>query len=828
MSGKRDLKWVFRTFLLISVVGTLLLATVAGVIMWKFSQDLPELIRLEDYKPATVTQVISEKNGEVLGEFFTERRYLLPYDKIPEVAIQAFTAAEDDRFFEHVGINVAAIARAWVANFRAGHVVQGGSTITQQVAKSLLLSREKSYVRKIKEIILASRMEKNLGKHQILYLYLNQIYLGQGAYGLQAASRTYFHKDADKLNVAEAALLAGMPQAPGKYSPLLNSKRVKERQLYVLRRMMEVKFISQAQMAEAARQPLLLYSKDESESKATSYYVEHIRRYLAEKYGDKALYEQGLKAYVPTDSALIALGERAVREGLWEISKRQGWRGPIKRVKPDEVEKFLSDERDHLFESTGVGFVLLEDGKIDTASAVKLAGYTSENDLLKEGTTHRALVLGLDDKKKTYRVAIGPIQAELPTEETTWANAKLTRGDVITVLVKRDPKKPESFSLRLEQEPQLQGALLSIDLQTGYVIAMQGGYDFARSEFNRATQAQRQPGSAFKPIIFAAAVEKGYTPASIIVDSPIVYGEGEEKWKPTNFDERFHGDTTFRQALIKSRNIPTVKIVQQLQIPFVIEFARRVGLNAQYPQDLSLSLGSGATTLLDVTRAYGVFPRLGKKLEPLFFTRILDREGAVLEETKPVIWSPPRSSGTMGADGKPVLSGYPPAEDPTQVLDPRVAYVMTHLMTEVVSYGTGYEAKALGRPAAGKTGTTNDAVDAWFVGFTPQIVTGVWIGHDNQKPIGNNETGAKAALPMWLTFMQGAVKDLPAQDFVMPAGVTFANIDSATGKLAPPQSSRAIREAFVEGTVPTETNTSGTVGNPSPADVGDFFKEDTE
>jgi penicillin-binding protein 1A len=384
-----------------------------------------------------------------------------------------------------------------------------------------------------------------------------------------------------------------------------------------------------------------------------------------------------------------------------------------------------------------------------------------------------------------------------------------------------------------------------MDAQTGEVLAMEGGFDYEQSEFNRAVQAQRQPGSAFKPIVYASALEKGYTPASIIVDSPIVYQDSDSKWKPANFEEKFYGDTTFRQALIKSRNVPTIKIVQSIGVPYVIDYAKRLGFQSNFNNDLSISLGSNATSLLDITSVYALFPRMGRKIKPVFISQVADRDGKILEETKPeplasphvisAIPSPLPSGNAVATTSQPnaatglvpiSIPSYPPSGDPDQVLDPRVAYVMTNLMKEVVAYGTGHDAKALGRAAAGKTGTTSDYIDAWFMGFTPNVVTGVWVGFDNQKSIGRNETGARAALPIWLSFMKDAVKNYPDSDFIIPAGVTFASIDAQTGKLAPANSSRAIKEAFIEGTEPKQSADSSS--GDSSETPGDFFKEDSE
>jgi penicillin-binding protein 1A len=845
------------------VGGTLAAMAAVILVFWHFSTDLPKIIRVEDYHPLVVTRVFaspsamgipsnptganakpnSSESDTLIAEFYKERRYLVPFEKIPEIVIDAFISAEDDQFFEHPGINIGSMIRAAIANLKAGHTVQGASTITQQLAKTLLLTgengrAEKTFTRKIKEVILASRFEKYLTKQQILYLYLNQIYLGHGAYGVEAASETYFRKNISDISIAEAALIAGMPQAPGKYSPLLNPKKAKERQLYVLRRLFENKYITQAQMTEAAAKPLKIYHDENVNDRYAPYLVEHIRRYLVEKYGIKSVNEEGLTVKVPTSAELLKAASKSLKEGLRAIDKRIGYRGPLQHLSTaEDIEKFLKDYRLDLIEKRVQYQVLLADGKLDEFEAMHLAGYDSDLQLLQPGEIYQAVVTSLDEKRKSVGVMIGATRLELNADHTKWANATpvklFKRGDVIQVRV--EASNANGATISLEQDPQVQGALFSIDAHTGNVLAMEGGFDYERSEFNRAVQAQRQPGSAFKPIIYASALEKGFTPASIIVDSPIVYQNEDSKWKPSNYEERFYGDTTFRQALIKSRNIPTIKIVQAVGVPYVIEYAKRLGFNSKFNEDLSISLGSTTTSLVDITSVYALFPRLGRKVTPTFISQVMDRDGKIIEENKPRPLGAPHIAAAAPAPAASVvpvsaqlpvaIPSYPPADDPDQILDPRVAYVMTNLMKEVVAYGTGHEAKNLGRAAAGKTGTTNDSLDAWFMGFTPNVVTGVWVGFDNQKPIGRGETGAKAALPIWLSFMKEAVKNYPDVEFTIPPGVSFASIDAQTGKLAPANSSRAIKEAFIEGTEPKQSADSF---DNSSETQGDFFKDDTE
>lgn len=892
---------------------------VLGLVMYAyFAATLPRLISLSDYKPLGVTRVIAtpalatgqanahpsaatSAQDSVIGEFYKEYRFVIPEDQIPPVVVNAFISAEDDDFFQHEGISLLAIVRASIANFRAGAVVQGGSTITQQVAKSLFLTPERSFVRKIKEAILAGRIEKNLTKNQILFLYLNQIYLGQGAYGVQAASRMYFRKDVKDIALAEAALLAGMPRAPGRFSPLLNPKRAKERQLYVLKRMRENGFITDEQMIEAGAKPLRVYRPHDINKDVAPYYVEHLRRYLVQKYGETAVYEGGLSLYLPVDPRVLKSATRTLKEGLRAVDKRRGYRGPIRKIDlAAGREEFARKSREELILKKVPFELFMPDGRIGMLEAVEDAGISRDIDLLEADEIYEALVVEVNDRLKGARVQVGTVELDLPIENMKWARRAspegkpvgpepqlpsqvLSKGDIVLVRVMTRPAvagKPISrmldpFVAQLEQKPVVQGALYSIEIKTGHVLAMVGGYEFDDSEFNRAVQAQRQPGSAYKPLIYSAAIENGFTPASIIVDSPVVFKDGDlGAWKPENFTEKFYGDTTVHLAFIKSRNIPTIKLVQALGVPALIDYSRRLGMSGKLSEDLSISLGSSLVSLEELTQVYSVFPRLGRKITPIYFTKVIDSTGAVLEEVQPAPlpqgWEtdrdpseipPSRPTGLAQAQSAPADSALPsadpsaappgaslgegqktagaavgqvsgvspneigpspagsaaapaeavrrfppPVDDPTQVLDPRVATVMSYLMKDVVLYGTGARALALGRPSAGKTGTTNDYRDAWFMGFTPQVATGVWVGFDDQtESLGPGETGAEAALPIWLEFMKEVMSRYPVKDFAVPPGVVFAPIDGETGKLVDPQTHKAARwEAFIEGTEPTE------------------------
>jgi len=858
----------------LAILGALVLGT-GGITLsaagayFKFSTGLPDIITLADYQPLGVTRVLggatADKEGseaELMAEFYKERRYVVPFEKIPTRVVDAFVAAEDDSFFEHEGINFLAIARAAIANFKAGHVVQGGSTITQQVAKSLLLTPEKSFGRKFREMILASRMEKNLSKQDILFLYLNQIYLGSGAYGVQAAAKAYFNKDISEVTLAEAAILAGMPQAPGRYSPLLSPKQAKRRQQYVLRRMLDTGKINKTEWDAAAAEKVRVYPGEDFKSTDAAFYIEHVRRYLIEKYGEKAVYEDGLTVSIPTTRELSRTAAEQVQSGLRAVDKRIGWAGPLKHLgSEDEIAGFLKDSRKGLLKKAVPYVVLTTDGELSSEEAVKQEGITRDAKLLRAGELYEAVVTSIDAVTKSVGVLIGSTKAEMPLAEFKWARP--IKDERTVVQARGDPSNPatlfskgdvllvrliseagvEPVKVTLEQRPLVQSALASIEAATGRVLALQGGYDFTGSEFNRAVQAQRQPGSSFKPLIYAAAVERGFTSATVIVDSPIVFKSQENgSWKPANFEEKFYGDTTFRMALVKSRNVPTIKLVQAIGVGDIIQFTKRLGMeNAKLNPDLSLSLGSGGASVLDMTKAYALFPRLGRRVDPVFIHRVRDRNGRILEEVKgsPGLdlagWSsrnsvlagmdpsqatapyiaedaPARPSVQRGALSSLGVHRVPFSSDPSQVMDPRVAFVMTNIMKDVVNFGTGYEAKSLGRISAGKTGTTNDYLDAWYIGYTPEVVTGVWVGYDSQKPIGPGETGARAALPIWLGFMKEAVKSSTIADFPVPSGITFASVNPDTGEPVGANTAKGMPMAFIQGTEPGAEGVSIGVG----------------
>jgi penicillin-binding protein 1A len=772
-------KWLF---LLSVLTGLLSCAGIVGLYYY-LTQDLPKINSLKDYRPATVTSVFSD-DGRKIGEFYKQRRIVIPLSKMPDNLIKAFIAAEDSRFREHPGIDLVSIVRAFIKNFKAGTIVQGGSTITQQVTKSFLLTPERTYERKFKEAILAYRIERKFTKDEILYLYLNQIYLGHGAYGVESASENYFGKHVQDLNLAECSMLAGLPQAPSKYSPFRFPKRAKQRQIYVLNRMKEDGFITNLEVTDAINLKLDIKSRKNWFIERVPCYTEHVRRYVQKHYGEDALYTQGLQIHTAVNIELQKFGRNAVNKGLTDLDKRTGYRGPLKNIPALQVDSFCADI------SQEIGNQLLEKGKI-----------------------YQGVVRNIDDENGITSVRVGDMTGIIKLETMTWARkpdheiayyeVKIKKpsqvfqsGDIIEVKLVNDIVEDNEIEFYLYQEPVAQSALLSIEAETGHVKVMIGGRDYRDSQFNRAYQSRRQPGSAFKPVIYAAALDKGYTAASVIIDSPVVYKDTDRGfiWKPQNYKEEFFGPTLFRKALVKSRNIVTIKILQGIGIGYIIDYSRKLGITSNISKDLSIALGSSGLSLLEIVNVYSVFSNLGYLIEPVFITKIYDRDGNLLETSKLIR---------------------------KKVIDMSTAYIMTNILESVVKSGTGWRIKALKRPVAGKTGTTNNLFDAWFLGYTPRYTTGVWVGLDQEAPLGKSETGSRAASPIWLDFMQNALEGKPARTFNVPEGIVFAKIDAKTGLLPIKESEKTIFECFKEGTIPTEHT-------PKPdtaTDSGELFKK---
>ena len=757
-------------------------AATVGVFFF-LSRDLPKITSLKDYHPSIITTVLSDDHQKI-AEFYKERRIVVPLEKIPLQLQQAFIAAEDARFYKHQGIDLYSILRAFIKNIEAGAIVQGGSTITQQVTKSFLLTPERSYERKIKEAILAYRIDKTFSKEDILYLYLNQIYLGHGAYGVEAAAENYFGKSVDELNLAECAIMAGLPQAPSRYSPFHYPERAKQRQIYVLNRMVAEGFITDVEASEAINTVLDIHPRRNWYLEKVPVYTEDIRRYVEKKYGEDALYTQGLKIYAAVNVEMQKAARFQIQKGLRELDRRQGYRGPLEHLEADAMESFSQElEKEQTLQP------------------------------LEPGGTTKGVVIDVDDKADRVTVRMGSQRGIIKLEDMRWARnpdpevyayqARIRRpsqvlavGDVIQVQIKEKDPQSDNWLLDLDQVPEVQAALVCIEAGTGMVKVMVGGRDFMQSQFNRALQSRRQPGSAFKPVIYAAALDKGYTPATVIIDSPIVFKDEEHDftWKPKNYGKKFYGPTLLRNALAKSRNVVTIKILQDIGIDYVIDYAKKLGIESPLNRDLSIALGSSGVSLLEIVQAYSVFANRGELIQPAFITKIEDRFGNILEEMSPVR---------------------------KRVIEESTAYIMTSLLEGVVKFGTAQRIRALNRQVAGKTGTTNNLYDAWFVGYTPRYITGVWVGYDHERPLGAGETGSRAASPIWLGFMQAILKNEPVRVFQVPEGVVFAQIDAETGKLPIPESKKTIFECFKEGTVPTEyTPKPGTITEPE-----QFFKQ---
>ncbi len=805
-------RFLFITF------GTLLGVILAvclfvGGVFFYFSIGLPQVKSLKDYHPKTISYVY-DRHGEVVAKFFDEYRIVVPLNRIPKRLVDAFISAEDARFYQHEAIDLRGILRAMIKNIEAGRIVQGGSTITQQVARSMLLTRRRTWSRKIREAILAYRMEHYLTKDEILTIYLNQLYLGDGAYGVEAAAQNYFGKHVWDLTLSECAVLAGLPKAPALYSPIKHPKRALERRRYVLNRLYENHYITREQMEKALAEPIHTVKPEVNPFFVKApYYSEYVRQYVISKYGRDRLYSGGMKIYTYLDLSLQQSARKAIEMGLRALDKRQGYRGPIGHVAllPNQSgcqETVRNDSNTNVYEAGDIcrAVIVQADKNMGTFHLC----IDGEPGIITPQGYHWALKRPVFSKKMT-------------THEPQDIFKVLHRGDVIEV--KLTFQKNGVWHCSLEEEPLAQAALFSMDVKTGEVLAMVGGYRFGENQFNRAIQSRRQPGSAFKPIIYAAALDKGLTAASIILDSPIVFRQFAQKtWKPENYEEHFYGPTTLRNGLVHSRNVVTVKILRAIGVPYVIKYAEKLGIKSKLYPNLSLALGSSALSLEELTSAYGVFARGGWTFKPLFIEKIVDRDGTILESTSPETNFTPgekEAKDVSSAAEEHTGAQGPPKFEPRHVVSQQTSYILTNILEDVVRRGTGWRAKALKRPCAGKTGTTSNYRDAWFMGYTPQILTGVWVGFDNEFSLGQRETGSRAACPIWTRYMIDALKGLPVKEFEVPAGIVFVRIDPKTGLLARPGTPHAYLECFKEGTEPKRYAEKGTASNPI-----DFFQMD--
>ncbi len=772
------------------------IGAVAGIILfaaviYKYGQSLPDYTQLKDYSPPVVTRVHAG-DGRFLAEFAEEKRIFVPSNEIPDMVKQAFISAEDQDFYKHNGVDPKAVLRAVITNFKnhgSGRRPEGASTITQQVAKNFLLTNELSYARKIKEAILSYKIEHSLSKDRILELYLNQIYLGARSYGVAAAALHYFNKPLSELNLAEAAYLAALPKAPNNYNPMTKHDAALARRNWVIDRMAIEGYVT-AEAAEAAKQiPLAVAPTREDDVVNAPYFAEEVRRELAARYGQQALYGGGLSVRTSLDPRLQKIAEKSLRDGLMDYDRRHGWRGPV---------------------TTGGTITQWQENLKNTEAPV---GMLAQWQL--------AVVLDTSGGRVEFGVANGS-KHHLRDEDLKWVKSKpLKVGDVIMVertatdepdekdgdksanesknaADKSAAKVAAKNDYALRQIPLIQGAIVALDPNTGRILAIQGGWKFDGSEFNRATQAMRQPGSAFKPFIYLAALDKGYTPSTIILDAPIVFTDtAGNVWRPENYSGEFYGPTPLRVGVEKSRNLMTIRLAQQIGIESVVEYAKRFGINDNMKPYLSGALGADETTLMKLTTAYGMIVNGGKKIAPSFIDRVQDRLGKTIERTDT---RPCHACGPLMKWESQTTPDVPDIRE--AIADPRTTYQMVSILEGVVQRGTAMKLKSLDRPLAGKTGTTNDSYDAWFIGFTPDLVVGVFTGFDQPKSLGKKETGASVALPVFKEFMEVALKDEPPIPFRVPPGVRMVQVNAKSGARTLAGDADAIWEPFLAGTEP--------------------------
>lgn len=788
------MKWLVRgltALIFCGIVGV----TGAAAMFWYFGQDLPDYAQLHDYQPPMVTRVHAG-DGRLMAEYAVERRIFVPISAIPKPVIGAFLSAEDKNFYEHPGIDINGIGRAVVsniANLGSNRRQAGGSTITQQVAKNFLLGNEVSLRRKVREAILAFRLEQALTKDRILELYLNEIYLGFGSYGVATAALNYFNRSLNDLTVAEAAYLAVLPKAPNNYNPNQHMDRAKARRDWVIDRMQEDGVINAADAAAAKIQLITIRKRDSEETVRADYFSEEVRKELAARFGDAGLYKGGLSVRTTLDPKFQTIADRVLKDGMIAYDRRHGWRGqPLAKELP-----VTGDWQRQL-----------------TALAVPPVVPNWEP----------ALVLKLENDGAEIGLRNGQ-KGRIPMAELTWARATqpdqklgppvrrpadvLAAGDVILaepVQTTPDGKtKYPANTFGLRQIPDVGGGLIALDPHTGRVLAMTGGWSFEISQFNRAIQAQRQPGSSFKPFVYMAALDNGFTPSTVVLDAPFVIdqGAGLGKWKPLNYTERFYGPVPLRTALEQSLNLVTVRVADMIGTDRVADYAQRFGVVDRLPRFLSMSIGAGETTLLRLTTAYAMIVNGGRQITPTLIDRIQDRDGkTIFRHDRRTCDSCLRADWSGDAPPNQI-------DDRAQVVEASTAYQMTSMLQGVVDRGTGTIIKSVGKPLAGKTGTTNDYTDAWFVGFSPDLAVGVFLGFDTPRTLGVRETGGGSAAPIFRDFMAAALADKPGIPFRIPPGVRLVRINAETGAMASAGDAKVIFEAFKPGTEPRPDRPNG-------------------
>ena len=745
-----------KILILLITVGLGLFVSII-VILWTYSNKLPDYKFLKNYKPSVSSKLYSG-GGELVSDFSSEKRIFVPYKSIPKKIIYAFLSAEDKNFFSHPGVDARGIIRAVfrnISNIIYEKRLEGASTITQQVAKNFLLSNEVSLNRKIKEAILAFRIERALSKERILELYLNQIYLGQGAYGIASASLGYFDKPISKLDYAEASLLAALPKAPSKYNPFKNIDLAKRRRDLVIKNLYDNSYIGYKKYKKLLNTKITLKKRKKIYLEDARYYVEDVRKFIVEKYGFDRVYKQGFNIKTPINLDIQTIATQSLRDGLIQYDKRKGWRGPLLNKK--DTNNWNNDlKKYHLEKSIGWNLAIIK----------------KKNKFFVEIET---------DQK---------IAGKIEYQDVSWTKKELDKlfkvGDIVYV----NKIKDNIFSLK--QLPKANGGIVVMDPFTGRVIAMSGGFSFKRSEFNRATQATRQPGSAFKPFIYALALENNFTPSTLILDAPIVLDQGEDlkKWKPENYGKKFYGPSTLRTGLEKSRNLMTVRIAQELGIKKITTFSKQLKIYENPEELMSISLGSAETTLLKLTTAYCSFINGGKLIEPIFVDRIQDSEGNTIYNSEKRVCKKCNEISFLGEEIPKITDNFP------QIFSAETAYQVTSMLEGAIQRGTGRKLKDLNLDLAGKTGTTDENNDAWFVGFTSNLVVGVYVGFDEPKSLGRYETGSKTALPIFKAFIKNAVKKKDARPFKVAKNIKMMVIDLITGKKANFGSKKTIIEAF--------------------------------
>jgi penicillin-binding protein 1A len=791
----RFMGFLFAAGTVVFLVGV---AAVAGLI-WHYSKDLPDYSQLQDYEPPVMTRVHAS-DGALLGEYSKERRLYLPIQAVPKMVINAFLAAEDKNFYEHGGIDFMGMARAavlYAQNYGSNRRPQGASTITQQVAKNFLLTNEVSFTRKIKEALLAMRIERTYSKDKILELYLNEIYLGLGAYGVAAASLVYFDKSVNELTIAEASYLAALPKAPSSLHPVKNRDRAIERRNYVVDRLVENGWVKQADADKARKDPMTVTSRSNAAHIfAGEYFAEEVRRDVFERYGEKKLYEGGLSVRTTLDPKLQVMARKTMAAGLVKFDEAQGYRGAVGKldisgdwgVKLADV-KSLSD-----ISPWRMAVVL------DISDQSARIGFQPGRELGGAVSKERQTGIITLDGVRWAKAASGPTRFKTPTS----VSQVLSPGDIIYAdpLIAKDGNVVEG-QYQLRQLPEVSGAMVAMDPWTGRVLAMVGGFSFDQSQFNRATQAYRQPGSSFKPLVYSAAMDNGYTPSTVVVDAPIEIdqGQGAGVWRPENYSTgKYYGPVTLRVALQRSLNTVTVRLAQDVGMPLIGEYAKRFGVYDELPNYLSYALGAGETTVMRMVTAYSMFANGGRRVKSTLIDRIQDRYGHTIFKHD--------ARECRGCDAP---GGWKNQPEPQlidrreQVLDAMTAYQITSMMEGVVQGGTATVLKEVGKPIAGKTGTTNDEKDAWFIGFSPDIVVGIYVGYDKPRNLGNKATGGALAAPIAKEFLKLALADKPAVPFRVPAGIKLVRVEAKSGMRAGPgDGGRTILEAFKPGTAPPD------------------------